>query len=65
MPTPGELLASMVFGVIGFGVFIYGKKQALARPMAVGVALMVFPYFVSRVWLSWTIGVALCALLFL
>ncbi len=64
LPSPGALLASLVFSVIGMGVFLYGKKQAQVKPMAIGVALMVFPYFVSRVWLQWTVGVGLCVALY-
>lgn len=64
LPSPAALLASLVFSVIGFGVFMYGKKQGLVKPIAIGVALMVFPYFVSRVWLQWVIGVGLCASLY-
>ena len=65
LPSPGYLLASMVFGVIGVGAFMYGKKQALMKPMAIGVALMAYPYFISRVWLLWVVGVALCVALYL
>ncbi len=61
LPAPGVLFGGLVFGVIGMGVFMYGKKQARFSPLAIGVALMVYPYFVDRAWLVWTIGVALCA----
>ena len=60
LPSPGVLFGGLVFGVIGMGVFMYGKKQARMSPLAIGVALMVYPYFVDRAWLVWTIGVALC-----
>lgn len=32
--------------------------------MAVGMALMVYPYFISELWLVYAIGCALCAALF-
>ena len=64
LPSPDALLASLVFSVIGMGVFMYGKKQALMKPMAIGVALMVFPYFISRIWLQWAVGVGLCVALY-
>ncbi|MDE3210625.1 MAG: hypothetical protein KGM46_07775 [Pseudomonadota bacterium] len=51
----------MLFGSIGLGFFIYGKKQQAIMPLASGVALMVFPYFVSgTAWLV-LIGAALIA----
>lgn len=64
LPSPGALFASLVFGVVGFAAFMYGKKQARFGAMSIGTALMVFPYFVDRAWLLWSIGLALCAGLF-
>jgi len=54
----------MLFGAIGIGFFIYGKKQRIAIPLIAGMALMVFPYFVSNVYLLVIIGMALTALPF-
>lgn len=64
LPSPAALFAMLLFSVIGLAAFMYGKKQARWRPMTIGVALMVYPYFVDRTWLLWTIGAALCAGLF-
>ena len=64
MPGPAALFASLLFGVIGFAAFCYGKKQVLWPPIAIGLALMVYPYFVSQVWLIYAIGCVLCAGLF-
>lgn len=64
MPTPGELFGSLLFGTIGMAAAIYGKKSAAWRAMFIGVALMVFPYFVSQLWLLYAIGCALCVALF-
>lgn len=64
MPGPAALFASLLFGVIGFAAFRYGKKQVLWSPIAIGLALMVYPYFVSQVWLIYAIGCVLCAGLF-
>ena len=52
----------MIFGAIGLGFFIYGKKQGAIMPLLCGIALMVFPYFVDNVYLLVGIGLALCAL---
>ena len=49
-----------MFGAIGFAAFIFGKKSARWKPMGLGVALMVYPYFISQTWLLYTIGCALC-----
>jgi hypothetical protein len=60
MPTPAVLFAGLLFGVIGLAGFTYGKKNALWKPMVIGLALMVFPYFVGETWLLYAIGAALC-----
>jgi len=52
----------MLFGSIGLGFFVYGKKQRAIVPLACGLALMVFPYFVSGTLLLIAIGVALMAI---
>jgi hypothetical protein len=64
LPPPGVLLGSLIFGLIGFAAFMYGKKAARWRPLAIGTALMVYPYFIDREWLLWTIGVTLCVALY-
>jgi len=56
------LLWSMLFGSIGLGFFIYGKRQSAIMPMVSGLALMVYPYFVSNVFLLVIIGLVLMAL---
>jgi hypothetical protein len=52
----------LLFGSIGLGFFIYGKKQRAVVPMVCGLALMLFPYFVSNVMLLVGIGILLSAL---
>jgi len=42
------LLWGLLFGSIGLGYFIYGKKQRAVVPLVCGLALMLFPYFVSN-----------------
>jgi hypothetical protein len=61
MGSVAGLLWSVLFGAIGLGFFMYGKKQRSISPLLAGLALMIFPYFVSSVWLMVLIGVALCA----
>jgi len=56
------LLWGVLFGSIGFGFFLYGRKQRAIVPLVCGLALMVFPYFVSGTMLLIAIGVALMAI---
>lgn len=53
------LLWGLLFGSIGLGFFMYGRKQKMAVPLLCGLALMFFPYFVSNTLLLVSIGCAL------
>jgi len=64
MPGPAALFASLLFGVIGFAAFRYGKKYGSWPPLAIGLLLMVFPYFVSQTWVIYAVGGVLCGGLF-
>ncbi|HEX2595431.1 MAG TPA: hypothetical protein VHL61_03105 [Luteimonas sp.] len=55
------LLWGVLFGSIGLGFFVYGKRQGAPVPLACGIALMVFPYFVSNNWIMVLVGAALMA----
>ncbi len=63
--TPAELFWGLMFGVIGLGYFMYGRKQRAPVPLVCGIALGIFPYFVSNTWLMVAIGSALAAAPFL
>lgn len=57
-----SLLLGLMFSSIGLGFFVYGRKQRVAMPLICGIALMVYPYFVSNNALLVAIGVALIAI---
>jgi hypothetical protein len=57
------LLASLLIGSVGMGLFVYGKRQRRAPHLAVGILLMVYPYFVPSVALMCAIGAAMVGLL--
>jgi hypothetical protein len=57
-----SLLWGLLFGSIGFGFFLYGKRQRRAVPLVCGILLMVFPYFVSNTYLLVGLGVVLMAI---
>jgi uncharacterized protein (DUF983 family) len=60
-----SLLASVLVGSIGMGLFVYGKRQRRAPHLAIGIVLMVFPYLISSVALMFAIAAALVGLLWL
>jgi hypothetical protein len=57
-----SLLWGLLFGSIGLGFLMYGRRQRAVVPLICGLALMVFPYFVSNSILLVTIGIALMAI---
>jgi len=46
MPEPSDLFSSLVFGTVGLGYYIYGKKQNFYF-MICGIGLMVYTFVVS------------------
>ena len=54
-----SLLWGVLFGALGLGFFIYGKKQHKVVPLTCGIALMVYPYFISNTSLLVVVGLAL------
>ena len=56
------LLWGLLFGSIGLGYFIYGKKQRAAVPLVCGLGLMIFPYFVPNTMLLVGVGALLIAI---
>ncbi len=62
--TFANLFGSLMFGAVGLGAFIYGKKTTNWRPMVIGAGLMAYPYFIASTALMYVIGLALCASLY-
>jgi len=52
----------MLFGAVGFGFFIYGRKQKAVVPFIVGIALFIIPYFIPNVYMLVIAGAVLVAL---
>lgn len=61
MGTPAQLFWGMMFGAIGTGFFIYGKKQNAFVPLGTGLLLCVFPYFITNIYLMLLVGFILMA----
>jgi hypothetical protein len=62
MDTAAMLLWGLLFGSIGLGYFIYGRRQEKIIPRYSGIALMVFPYFIPNVYWLVGVGIGLSAL---
>jgi len=48
MESTSMLLWGLVFGSIGFGYFMYGKKQNHKVALASGITLMLLPYMIAN-----------------
>ena len=56
--SAANLIGGFLFGSIGFVAFVYGKRMQLWKMMLVGLALMIFPYFVENMPILYGIGSA-------
>ena len=61
MPDAETLFFGLVFGAVGIAAFRHGKREGNAMCLLLGVALMVFPYFVDGVVLTVLVGAGLTA----
>jgi hypothetical protein len=59
--SPGALVAGILFGTFGIYAFGRGKKRQNFWLMIIGVALMVYPYFVRETVYIIIVGSLLCA----
>lgn len=58
------LVISFLFSGIGFIAFMYGKKNTEFKPMLIGIALMIYPYFLRSTLTLTLVGIALTAALY-
>jgi len=57
MTSTALLLWGVFFSAVGLGYFIYGRKQKTVVPLVCGLILMIYPYFVSNLYVLVTIGI--------
>ena len=62
MDSASIMVWSVLFGSIGMGYFMYGRKQKAIVPLCIGLSLFVFPYFMSSVTMLLIVGVILVAI---
>jgi len=65
IPSTAYIICVLIFGMLGFVFYRYGKKMSLQVTKWIGVALMLYPYVVSTTWLVYAVGAALCVAAFL
>lgn len=62
--TPGNIFSSVIISFIGYGCFRYGKTAGKFYPLLGGIAMFIYPYFVSSILLMWLIEAALLVALY-
>jgi len=60
LPSPAYLIGAVLFGILGYAAYRYGKKTSNATTKWLGVALMLYPYAISETWQLYAVGTALC-----
>lgn len=63
LPSPAYLIGAIVFGILGYAAYRYGKKISNNTTKWLGITLMLYPYLISETWLLYAVGTALCATL--
>jgi hypothetical protein len=60
LPTRAYWIGAVIFSIIGYAGYRYGKKASLRTTKWIGIALMLYPYVVWETWLMYAVGAALC-----
>lgn len=64
LPTPAYLIGALLFGILGFAAYRYGKKTTQPTIRWLGFALMVYPYVVTATLPMYLVGTALCGAIY-
>lgn len=60
MPSPAYLIGMVLFSILGYAAYRFGKTSSRPVVKWIGIALMLFTYLVDETWLLYAIGTALC-----
>ena len=56
---PTAIVLSLLFSVVGFAAFRYGRRMHQTPPVVLGIALMVYPLFVTSALWTAVVGTGL------
>lgn len=60
LPSPAYIFGAILFSLIGWVAYRYGKKSSLTRCKWLGITLMLYPYAITDTRLLYGVGFALC-----
>lgn len=64
--NPASVLSGLFIGVMGLALLMYGKKALEPKCIGAGLAMCIYPYFISSLLLLWAVtGACLLAVYFL
>lgn len=61
LPSPYYIAGVILFSVIGFAAYRYGKRASLPIPKWLGIALMLYTYVTPETWMVYAVGILLTA----
>jgi len=61
LPSPAWIFGCILFSLVGFAAWRYGKAVQVPRIRWLGLALMLYRYLTGPTWLLYGVGCALCA----
>lgn len=64
LPSAAYIAGAILFSIIGYAAYRYGKKLSLAGPRWIGLALMLYSYVTPETWMMYTAGGGLCVALY-
>jgi hypothetical protein len=61
LSDPAVFISGVLIGLIGMALFMYGKKAIEPKCIGIGLAMCVYPYFISSVLIMWVLAGACLA----
>jgi hypothetical protein len=59
LPTPAYLFGLFFFGISGYAVYRFGKKNQRVKAKWIGLTMMLYPYAISSTEWLYAIGIGL------
>jgi hypothetical protein len=59
MEDTALILWTLLFGTIGVGFLAYARRQRDGLSLAIGIALVIVPYFIANAYVMVAVGTAL------
>ncbi len=64
LPSPAYIAGVILFSLVGYVAYRYGKKQSAPPVKWIGIALMLYSYVTPETWMMYAVGAGLCAALY-